>query len=611
VLGLFATLPLARGDAKPSTISVDEIKEGMKGYGLTVFHGTEPERFDVEVIGVLHNFRPTQDLILVKTPHPRLNITRNVQGMSGSPIYFDGRLAGAYAYSLRQFMVEPVAGVTPIAPMLSEMKRPLPPGFWPLEGGAPLPAKPVQNTPKRASADGGATRFDGVPGAYDAIEHGRQVQARMGSAADSAHGITAVSTPLLVAGLGERSLGVLRRAFEPLGLDAQSGGGGQSEPDPNGPQHFVDGGSIGVQMARGDISMMGLGTVTHVEGTRLCGFGHPMMNAGDSAMPTALGRVMWIYASDQHSFKVGEATKTLGALVNDRQSAIVADETKVAPTFPVHVEVKGVVGAPRTNWNVIVAEERFMSASLTASVMSGVVEATVSDHRDVTWSLKSKVRVRGHGTVEVEDFGLASGGTPDSGEWFQSRLVRTIGDALNNPWENTHIESVEAVFSVDYGREVLRLRGVDVLDPVVDAGERARLVLHLLPFSGAEVIRTLDVTMPRELAGRDVEVEIVPGYEVAPEVAAPENLDQLFANASRQNYPPRSVIAQFKVPMQGVTYRGHVAPRLPSFALDALRPQSTDVQPESFASFARTITPSDRFIEGRDKVKIKVRSVMR
>ncbi len=111
----------------------------MKGYGLTVFKGTEPEKFDVEVVGVLHNFRPGQELILVRTPHPRLNITKNVRGMSGSPIYIDGRLVGAYAYSWAAFQAEPVAGVTPIAPMLSEMRRPIPPGFWPLEGGASLP----------------------------------------------------------------------------------------------------------------------------------------------------------------------------------------------------------------------------------------------------------------------------------------------------------------------------------------------------------------------------------------------------------------------------------------------------------------------------------------
>src|SRR4051812_26998873 len=128
-VALGVAVPFARADVKPATISVDEIKDGMKGYGLTVFKGTEPERFDVEVVGVLRNFRPSQDLILVKTPHPRLNVTKNVRGMSGSPIYLDGRLAGAYAYSWSSFQVEPVAGVTPIAPMLTEMHRPIPPGF--------------------------------------------------------------------------------------------------------------------------------------------------------------------------------------------------------------------------------------------------------------------------------------------------------------------------------------------------------------------------------------------------------------------------------------------------------------------------------------------------
>ena len=86
------SVPLARGDARASTIGVSEIHEGMKGYGLTVFRGTEPERFDVEAIGVLHNFRPGQDLILIKTPHPRLDVVKTVAGMSGSPIFFDGRL---------------------------------------------------------------------------------------------------------------------------------------------------------------------------------------------------------------------------------------------------------------------------------------------------------------------------------------------------------------------------------------------------------------------------------------------------------------------------------------------------------------------------------------
>jgi hypothetical protein len=611
-VGLFATLPLAHGDAKSPTIGVDEIREGMKGYGLTVFHGYEPEKFDVEVIGVLHNFRPSQDLILVKTPHPRLNITKNVQGMSGSPIYFDGRLAGAYAYSLRTFMTEPVAGVTPIAPMLTELHRPIPPGFWPLEGRAPLPAGQTAPPPKPRADASDAMRFDGAPGEYDALAHAKQISDRIGYR-DDGRGIVPVSTPLLVAGLGDKALGMLRQVFAPMGLEPLQAGGGTTPAAAAGaiPSHFVDGGSLGVQLTRGDVSMMGLGTVTHVEGTRLCGFGHPMMSAGDTAMPTALGRVLWIYASDQHSFKVGEAVKPLGTLVNDRQSSVIVDETKVAPTFPVHVVVKGVNGAVRLDWHVEAAEDKFSSASLAATVLGGITEATIGDRRDLTWAMHSKLAVRGHGTVELDDFGVAIGGMPDAGEWFQARVVRTLGDSLNNPWENVHIDGIESTLTVDYGRDVLRLRGVDVLDPVVDAGEKARFVLHLRPFSGNEVTKTVELPIPAELAGRDVEVEILPGYDVGPDLAAPESLDQLLRNSTRQSFRPQSVVVQVKTPAQGVAFDGMVAPVLPRFALDALRPQSTTVAPEPFQAYARTITAIDTYLEGRDKVKIKVRPKLR
>ena len=116
---------------------VSEIKAGMKGYGLTVMSGTVPEKFDVEVISTLHNFRPNQDLVIIKTPHPRLNVTRTVAGMSGSPIYLNGKMIGAYAYGWL-FGVEPIAGVTAIKSMLEDQARPVPRTLFPRSGG-PLP----------------------------------------------------------------------------------------------------------------------------------------------------------------------------------------------------------------------------------------------------------------------------------------------------------------------------------------------------------------------------------------------------------------------------------------------------------------------------------------
>lgn len=611
LVALGASIPLARGDAKPSTIPVSEIKDGMTGYGLTVFKGTQPERFDVQVIGVLHSFRPGEPLIVIRTPNARLDIVKTVRGMSGSPIYLDGRLAGAYAYSLSSFEIEPVAGVTPIDLMLTEMRRPIPQGFWPLERTDPLPGgKRVTLAPRPAqpSIDG----FDGPAGTYDLERHARQLAERFGDRIDPAGSMTPSATPLMMAGVGDRAAAALRKLLEPLGLEPLQGGGGTDAPGPDTPEHFVNGGGLGVELARGDVSVMGLGTATYVDGEgKIAGFGHPMLNGGDSAIPTCIGRVLWVNASALASHKVGECARPLGTLVQDRQTAIVVDERRIAPVIPVDIDVSGVVGAPKTHWHSEVTDDKFLAPGLASAVLGSVIEATTSERRDLTWKLTTRLDVVGHGSVDLEDVGVAAGGAPDEGEWARSRLVSTLGDVLNNPWESAHIARVEAKFEVTYARDLWHLRGVELLDTEVDAGAKARMRVHLVPQNGPEVTRVVEVAMPSELAGKEVEVEVIPGYDVSPELAPPESLDQLLANEPRQTVSPRSLVLQFRVPSQGIAYRGRVTERLPPFTLDAMRPQSNNDGPEAFPSWSRTVVPMALYVEGRDKVKVKVRAIVR
>jgi hypothetical protein len=618
LVSLGAAVPLAQGDATPPTIPVSEVKEGMKGYGLSVFHGTTPERFEVQVIGVLRNFRPGEPLILVMTggsvgsaaTDKRLELTKGVHGMSGSPIFLEGRLAGAYSYSMSNFASEPIAGVTPIDLMLTEMRRPIPPGFWPIEHAAPLPgARPNPIAPHAQHAS--VERFEGPPGTYDAAEHARQLGDRLGLRPDPRSNVTRAVTPLMMAGVGDRTAAELRRLVEPLGFEPLQGGGGSGN-EPGAPAHFVNGGGLGVEFARGDVSILGYGTATYADGAgRVAGFGHPMLGGGDEALPSCIVRILWINASAQASNKIGECVRSLGTLVQDRQTAIVVDENVTAPTFPVEVEVVGATGAPKTRWRSVVTDDKFLGAAMTGVVFGSVVEATASERRDLTWKMTSKVDVAGHGLVDLEDVGVASGGSPDTAEWMRSHVVTTVGDVLNNPWEHARIRGVEARLEIRYTRDLLRLRGAELLDPVVDAGAKARMRLHLVPREGPEITRTVEVTLPEELAGKDVDVEIVPGYEVAPELAAPETLDQLLANEPRLTVASRSIVLQFRVPSQGIAYQGHVTQRLPTFTVDALRAQSSDTGPEAFPSWSRTIVPTEEFIEGRDKVKVKVRSVVR
>jgi len=235
LVGLLLPLPLGLhpahadgGSNRPDIMPVSDIHPGMKGYGLTVFQGTKPERFDVEVIDVLRNFRPKQDLILVKTKHPRLEITKVVAGMSGSPIYLNDKMIGAYAYGW-SFGSEPVAGVTPIRNMLDDLARPLPDHIdgWPLKL-MPVAGKPAKGPERRASNDGGR-RYQGELGRYDVREHAAQLARAVGidnSRVVSA--LTPVSTPILIGGMSSRSIAFAQQLMAPLGLEPLQAGGGAS-----------------------------------------------------------------------------------------------------------------------------------------------------------------------------------------------------------------------------------------------------------------------------------------------------------------------------------------------------------------------------------------------
>jgi hypothetical protein len=615
LLGLLSPIPLglksaAAGDGLASrndVMPLKDVKPGMKGYGLTVFEGTKPDRFDVEIIGVLDNFRPRQDLILIKTMHPRLDIAKVVAGMSGSPIYLNGKMIGAYAYGWT-FGREPVAGVTPIRSMLDDLDRPLPNKIH----GWPLRPMPGALKPEKPTAQLGS-RFQGAPGEYDLRKHAAQMSNKHAAlAASGAAPLAPVATPLLIGGMTGNAVGVAKELLAPMGLEPLQAGGGASAPEPNAPTRYVDGGAIGIQLIRGDMNAMGLGTVTRVEGDKLVGFGHPMNQGGVTALPSAVGRVLWFLASDMRSFKIGVPSRPLGALVNDRQASIVVSQSAQAPIIPVTMNIKGVPGAPYTNWKFDVAHEKFMTPAFVAIALGNALQATASERQDISWSAKSRLKVRGHGEIELNDFGVAIGGTPEAEEFVRSNLVRAVGTLLNNPWEPVLIESAHMDVELRFAREILRLRGAELLEPEIEAGQPARIRLILVPYAGSGVVqRVITVPIPAHLAGKTVNIDIAPGYTKQRDMAAPDTLAELVKNLEDVTFPPKSVVVSYETGDGAVSYKGHVATNLPPGAIDALRPTTSSIAPEPFGSEARIVVPVDQFMTGRDRVSVVVKPVLR
>jgi hypothetical protein len=599
VLGSLLVSTLALSQVRLPILRVADIKPGMRGYGLTVFRGETPERFTVEVIGVLHSFRPDQDLILIRTEHPILDQAIAVGGMSGSPIYLDGKLIGAYAYGWT-FGKEPIAGVTPIENMLAEIARPVDPRIWKSLGT--LPGVVKADTAK-------------APHAWIAPEDRRDAFASLRAHADRfgrrdalPGRPTPVATPLLLGGMTDAAIDALARELEPFGLDPVQAGGGASKASPaaRAAARFVDGGSIGVQLSRGDIQATATGTVTYVEGQRLVGFGHPMLNAGQIGLATCTSRVVHVLSSQMRSFKMAEAITPHGTLIHDRQSAIVVDQNTRADMLPMRVQLRGVPSTQRSLWNVELANHRLLTTGLTFSTLLNAVSASAVDRTDVVIRVKSKVQIEKHGTIETEDLGYSPLGAADASALSSLRLFGVLSAAFDNPFEDAHVSGIDVELELRYGHDVLSIVDAQVASDTVDPGSSVAVYVTLRRFDESERVEIVNVSIPKSAAGDSVEIMVESGDQVRIEQPKPNSLDDLLAMV-RTGYPATSLVVSTKLPQQGVKLRGSLVDSLPGSALDTLQPANQADRPAMFSTFARRERPGREVLQGSAKLKINVR----
>jgi hypothetical protein len=350
--------------------------------------------------------------------------------------------------------------------------------------------------------------------------------------------------------------------------------------------------------------------VTRVEGDRLIAFGHPMMQSGVTSLPTSIGRVLWFLASDMRSFKIGMSVRQVGALVNDRLASIVVSHSAKAPLVPVTMRIKGVPGVPNAKWRFEVAHEKFMTPAFMAVALGNALQATASERQDVSWTAVSRLKVQKHGEIKVEDFGVSIGGTPEAQDFIRSNLVDAVGGLLNNPWEPVLIEGAEMDIELRFAREILRLRGAEILDPEVEAGQAARIRLTLLPYAGPPVTRVVSVPIPLHLAGQTIELEIRPGYEEERERADAETLGEFVSNLQNPVYPSKSLVVSYSG-NAAVSYRGHVAKNLPPGALDVIQPTTSSIAPDAFRSRVRQVISLGEHVVGGDRVSVTVKPVLR
>ena len=408
---------LPAGDTS-TTFPLDQVHPGLKGVAYTIFTGDEVEKVDLVVLGVLHNaMGPKQDVILVQLLGEKAEHSGVVAGMSGSPVYFDGKLAGALSLKLGIFTKEAIGGVTPIQNMLDVERN--------------------AATPKRA--DAGASPSAVNTGSFPAASRvplPQEFSSRTGAGVGQF--LVPIETPLISAGLYPETIAQFSKELSGWGMSMVAGGNADPKP---GRSQLKPGDMVGVELIRGDLSIAPGCTVTAVEsdGTVLA-CGHPIFSFGSVSMPMTRGHVVTTLASSMASTKIMTSGATIGTLTQDRTTAIMGKLGAGPPMIPVDVELS--TPSAEKNFHFEVIESPQLTPVLVALATYNGIVGSPAYGEGSTLQLNGDIELKGHTPVHLENLFAPNDMPIPAGFYVASEVQGIFGRIYSNPYERAHVERV-------------------------------------------------------------------------------------------------------------------------------------------------------------------------
>ena len=556
---LLLTLLAAAPAAAQEILPFSEVKTGMKGIGRTVFSGTTVEDFQVEVIGTLENVAPRRNLILVRLSGGPLATTGVMSGMSGSPVYLGDRLAGAVAYTWG-FAKEPIAGVTPIQEMLAIEDREAAPATRaaaPLPPGAGRTGLALLREPERIVAHF-ATYFD-----------------HLGSAAGAASPMAPIRTPLLFSGFPSPVVDALAPSLARAGLQAVQGGG-TARPAAPAESRIAPGSGVGIKLARGDVEIAAVCTVTYKEKDRVMACGHPLLNLGPTDLIMTTATVNGLFPSLHESFKFAAAGEEVGAFRQDRATGVFGYLGRKPRLIPVRLELQPEKGRPR-RYAFDVAEDPFLAPYVLYAALNAVLSNEEKDYGEISLTYKEGSTIKVAGEEEIALKNLFSG---EQAALYASGTVAFLAQILlNNDDRPVHINGINLILGTSDQRRTARIERASVSRDRVRPGEAVQVSINLKPHRGPEVTRQIDITIPDEVQPGRLILQVGDGVALAraereDEEYNPRDLAQLIwlINHLRSNDTLYAVLTRSD---NGILYQGERLPNLPpSIAQVMVRPQT-------------------------------------
>lgn len=564
----------------------DEVQRGMKGIGKTVFEGMKIEEFDVEILGVLKNaLGPRTDLIVARlsgAPGGALaRTTQVIAGMSGSPVYIDGKLIGAVAYAW-PFEREPIAGITPIQNMLNVFDRGL--------------ERPVQY----GSGHGLSERQEGIS-IPDEV-------ARMNSHVEGLRGATLypIQTPLILSGFRPEVVQEMIPKLAPLGLIPVQGGG-EASGAVEGP--FEPGAAVGVQLMRGDLSATGIGTLTYRDGDRVAAFGHPMMFMGATDLPMTGAYVYDVLPSTYRSFKFGSPTKLLGAIRQDRLPAVAGVLNDIPDMMPVTLHIQSNTQEEGVRFEVV--RDRDIGPFFIFYGLMNAIEAAEKLYGDATVRVNANVRIADHPSLEWGNVYSSIRALAQSAVLL-STPIRLL---TQNAFESVRLEQVSFDIQVDEQIKTALIEEVRVDQRIVKPGDRLQITAFLRPYRGERFAVKTTLILPKDLPDGPLTLRVANAQsseqwevERAPGRYQPKSLAQLM-ELLRYEEPNDHVIVELFAPKEGLTVGGRELSALPPSALEVLTSsrQTAASGPVSGVVLLRKRLKTDYVLSGSHIIELVVR----
>ncbi|HEU4414425.1 MAG TPA: SpoIVB peptidase S55 domain-containing protein, partial [Candidatus Angelobacter sp.] len=469
-MGLGQTQTPATTPATPQNLSstqimkVDEVRPGMTGTSYTVFQGTQPEPMGVEVLGVLRNLNgPKSDVVLVRLKGEKAEFTGVVAGMSGSPVYIDGKLLGAIAYRIGQFSKEPIAGVTPIEQMLeiNEFDQSIP-----TSGTAS--AKPF-----------GATRTS-TPGAQDTND----IQG-------VAQYLQPIDAPFVFNGFNASALKQFAPNFAAAGITPVMGVGSASKEKQ--PEPILPGSAVSAIMVRGDMDVAATCTVTYMDKDHLLACGHPLTQYGMVDMPMTKANVVATLASPLNAFKIINTTESVGAFVQDRHTGILGRFDRDPKMIPVTLSIHGPSGPREYHYEVL------NNAKLTPLMMMATVYNALMGMNqygeETTYRMNGRIQVNGFSDVRMNNMFSPVDATPTAYAVAMA-LGDHFGRIYENPFEAPTVSGVNLEFDLERERHSAVLESARTDMTEARPGDEIMIETVLRPYRGDRIVRRIPVRVP-------------------------------------------------------------------------------------------------------------------